>query len=265
MQKIILQQEVYEKTKELREVNEEMQQQAESLRESNYTKDKLFSIISHDLRGPVHQLREIFKLMGVGYISIDEFKNELMPGMKEKTNYIATLIDNLLHWARGQMGGIEVKPTTFSIADAVQENINLLHPQASNKSITLKADVPDVSVYADLDMIKLVLRNLISNALKFTPVGGVVEVTARTEKDVVYISVHDTGTGLAMEDINKINGREYFTKYGTSGEKGSGLGLMLCREFVEKNGGKLTIQSTVNVGSTFTFDVPLDNATNQII
>ncbi len=253
-QKEILKKEVDEKTKELLAMNEEVKHQAEVLKASNYTKDKLFSIISHDMRGPIHQVREIFKMIESGYISAEEFRMQLMPDLKEQVTYVATLTDNLLHWAKGQMEGIQVKPSVFNLLDVIDENINLLSAQALKKSINLTtSSQKSLYVYADKDMIKLVLRNLISNAIKFTPENGTIEVNTRTEERYIYISVRDTGTGLSAEDIGKILDKEYFTKYGTAGEKGSGLGLMLCREFVEKNGGKLTIQSEQNAGSTFTF------------
>lgn len=255
MQKRILEREVNEKTKEIRMQSEALEEQAEILKASNYTKDKLFSIISHDLRGPIRQFNEVFNLIERGYISIEEFQHRLMPELKERSNYVATLTDNLLHWAKGQMGGIQVNNSEFNLAGVIHENIKLLSPQALKKAITLKAEIAEglQSVYADQDMIKLVLRNLISNAIKFTPENGTIKVNTRIVGSRVYISVRDSGTGLSLEEISKILGKEYFTKYGTAGEKGSGLGLMLCREFIEKNGGKLYIESQPSVGSTFTF------------
>ena len=148
--------------------------------------------------------------------------------------------------------------------EVIDENINLLNPQALKKSICLlsePAKSPDV--YADKDMIKLVLRNLISNAIKFTPDNGTIKVTTRIADERVYISVRDSGTGLSSKEINKILSKEYFTKYGTAGEKGSGLGLMLCREFIEKNSGTLAIESQQDAGSTFTFCLAMYNRSAQ--
>ena len=263
-QKEILKREVDEKTRELLAMNEEVKHQAEVLKVSNYTKDKLFSIISHDMRSPIHQVREIFNMIELGYISADEFRMRLMPELKERVNYVATLTDNLLHWAKGQMEGIQVNPSVFQLSDIIDENINLLNPQALKKSICLlsePAKSPDV--YADKDMIKLVLRNLISNAIKFTPDNGTIKVTTRIADERVYISVRDSGTGLSSKEINKILSKEYFTKYGTAGEKGSGLGLMLCREFIEKNSGTLAIESQQDAGSTFTFCLATYNRSAQ--
>ncbi len=263
-QKGVLEREIHKKTKELIAMNEEillqsetLEQQAEILKASNYTKDKLFSIISHDLRGPIRQFCEIFNLIDRGYISVEEFQQKLMPDLKERANYVATLTDNLLHWAKGQMGGIQVNKSAFDIRDIIHENINLLNPQAIKKAITLKAEIAEgyQCVYADQDMIKLIVRNLISNAIKFTPELGTIEVSTRIESDNVWVSVHDNGTGIPEDDIDKILRKEYFTKYGTSGEKGSGLGLMLCREFVEKNNGIFDIKSKQGIGSTFSFSL----------
>lgn len=261
-QKKVLQQEVYKKTKELMAMNEEillqsetLEQQAEILKASNYTKDKLFSIISHDLRGPIRQFCEVFNMIERGYISVEEFQHKLMPDLKERANYVATLTDNLLQWAKGQMGGIQVNKSVFDISSIIHENINLLNPQAIKKSITLKAEIAEgyQCVYADQDMIKLIVRNFISNAIKFTPEMGTIEVSTKIESDTVLVSVRDNGTGIPDGDIDKILRKEYFTKYGTSGEKGSGLGLMLCREFIEKNNGVFYIKSKQGTGSIFSF------------
>lgn len=263
-QKAVLRREVQKKTKELMAMNEEillqsetLEQQAEILKASNYTKDKLFSIISHDLRGPIRQFCEIFNLIERGYISVEEFQQKLMPDLKERANYVATLTDNLLHWAKGQMGGIQVNKSVFDIPGIIHENINLLNPQAIKKSITLKAEIEEgyQCVYADQDMIKLIVRNLISNAIKFTPEMGTIEISTKIEGDTVWVSVRDNGTGIPDDDIEKILRKEYFTKYGTSGEKGSGLGLMLCREFIEKNNGILDIKSKHGIGSIFSFSL----------
>jgi signal transduction histidine kinase len=195
-----------------------------------------------------------------GYISTDEFQRVLMPDLKERIGYVASLTDNLLQWSREQMEGIQVKPSAFELDEIVEENINLFSLQAKKKDIRLAVmDNVKYTVYADIEMLRLVLRNLLSNAIKFTLSNREVFVSAEADQAFVYVSVADKGTGLTEEDIAKIFDKVYFTKYGTAGEKGSGLGLMLCREFIEKNGGKLTIESTVGSGSIFSFSIPLGN------
>ncbi len=278
----LLEREVHEKTKELLAMNEEVmaqneeismineevnkknveiENQAQILKESNTTKDKLFSIISHDLRGPVHQLHEIFNLMDNGYISREEFQNVLVPSLRERISYVSTLTDNLLHWAKDQLEGIQVKPATFNLADVVQENINLLAAQALKKNVTLvSAATQRCEVCADKDMIRLVIRNLVSNAVKFTPSDGSVQVSVEVDHHYAVVSVRDTGVGLSAEETDKILRKDYFTRYGTAGEKGSGLGLMLCREFIEKNKGVLMLESIPGRGSKFSFTVPLASA-----
>lgn len=278
----LLEHEVHEKTKELLAMNEEImaqneeismfnkevnkknveiENQAQILKQSNTTKDKLFSIISHDLRGPVHQLHEIFSLMDRGVISEDEFQKVLVPKLRERVSYVAALTDNLLHWAKDQLEGIQVKPTSFGLKEVVQENIDLLTAQALNKKVNLVSTVAIAcDVCADKDMIRLVLRNLVSNAIKFTPAEGNVTIAAAVDDQYAVVSVHDTGVGLSAEETTRILGKDYFTRYGTAGEKGSGLGLMLCREFIEKNKGVFMIESIPGRGSKFSFTVPLTSS-----
>jgi signal transduction histidine kinase/ligand-binding sensor domain-containing protein len=254
----LLEKEVGIKTRQLKAKNIAIEKQARALKDSNDTKDKLFSIISHDLRGPVNQMNEIFKLMEAGYIGKDEFTTILLPNLRERVGYVASLTDNLLHWAKDQMGGINFNPVAFDVVDIVQENINLVEVPASNKNISLlNCLTQPLVVFGDKDMIRLVLRNLISNAVKFTLPYGVIEINAQTQNRYAIISIKDTGKGLSSADIDKILGKEYFTTNGTSGEKGSGLGLMLCRDFLERNNGALMIESVPDEGSVFSFRIPV--------
>jgi signal transduction histidine kinase len=156
------------------------------------------------------------------------------------------------------MEGIQVKPAAFNLTDVVQENVNLLTAHAIKKNVSLvNAVTSRYDVFADKDMIRLVLRNLMSNAVKFTPSGGKIEVSVDVDHQHAIVSVHDTGVGLSAEETGMILRKDYFTRYGTAGEKGSGLGLMLCREFIEKNNGAMTIESIPSQGSRFSFSVPL--------
>lgn len=275
----MLEKEVHEKTKELLAMNEEImaqneeislineevnkknieiENQAQILKDSNATKDKLFSIVSHDLRGPVNQLREIFTMMEAGYISDEEFKKVLVPDLRERVGHVASLTDNLLHWAKDQMEGIQVKPAAFNLTDVVYENVNLITAHATKKDVNLvNAVTSRHDVFADKDMIRLVLRNLMSNAVKFTPAGGKIEVSVDVDDQHAIVSVQDTGIGLSAEETGMILRKDYFTRYGTAGEKGSGLGLMLCREFIEKNNGTMMIESIPHQGSRFSFSIPL--------
>ncbi|MBL6447103.1 hypothetical protein JMN32_12345 [Fulvivirga sp. 29W222] len=269
-QKILLQEEVIEKTRELLIMNEEITsinedinkknqeiaKQAEELRKLNFTKDKIFSVISHDLRGSVKQIPELLNLFDSGYITNEEFKS-CIPNLKEASKNLSNLTDNLLHWAKCQMKGIDVKRTKFKLVEIIDETLRLLKGQAETKELQLISTVDDdLQVFADKDMMRLLLRNLVGNAIKFTLKNGVVSIKSQMKQGFIHISVTDTGVGLTKKEIDKILSKEFFTKHGTAGEKGSGLGLMLCKEFAELHGGNLHIKGTPDEGSTFTFTIP---------
>ncbi|AYB32042.1 ATP-binding protein [Chryseolinea soli] len=235
--------------------NEEIRQQAEELKKSNLTKDKLFSIVSHDLRGPIRQVQDIFNLVEMNYVSEEELRT-LLPRLKEGISQTLNLTDNLLYWAKNQMGGIKVKPSDFDVWGIVEENVQLFRPIAKNKNIHLINSVEgSLWVNADSDMIRLVLRNLINNAIKFTKGDGKVTIGSEHHGNYIMIFVADTGIGLAKEEISLFFNEDHFTRQGTSGEKGMGLGLILCQEFIGKNGGTLTIESELNKGSKFSFTI----------
>lgn len=269
-QKLLLQKEVNEKTKELLTMNEEITainedinkknreiaKQADELKALNFTKDKIFSVISHDLRSSVKQIPELLNLFDSGYITIDEFKS-CIPNLKEVSRNLSSLTDNLLHWAKCQMKGIDVKQSNFQLIDIVEETMRLLNSHAEKKDLQLVNTIDhELEIFADKDMVRLLLRNLISNAIKFTQKNGLITIKSERKEDSIYVSVIDTGVGLSAEEIDKILGREFFTKYGTAGEKGSGLGLMLCKEFAELHGGSLLIKGMPGKGSEFTFTIP---------
>ncbi|HEY9008841.1 sensor histidine kinase [Ohtaekwangia sp.] len=241
---------------EIHEKNKAISNQARELEKLNATKDKLFSIVSHDLRGPVRQVQDILNLIDLNYISEKELR-AMMPKLKDNVSQTLSLTENLLFWAKNQMEGIQVKPSVFNMSLIVDENIQLLRPFASSKHISLINAVSEpLLVYADSDMIRLVLRNLMSNAIKFTSKGGVVTVEYKRLIQHTLISVEDTGTGMSEEEVSMLMSDVHFTKYGTSGEKGAGIGFNLCKEFIEKNGGVVTVTSELYKGSKFSFTVP---------
>jgi signal transduction histidine kinase/ligand-binding sensor domain-containing protein len=263
LQKKRLQRMVNEQTKDLiiknQEIlnkNEEISMQAESLENLNVTKDKIFSIISHDLRGPINQVQQMLNLLEYTYITEGDFKN-VLPDLKESVRYTVSLTDNLLHWARSQMEGVKVKATVFDIHEIVEENFRLFRPLAVRKNVVLTNSFEDhAEVFADKDMIKLVIRNLVSNAIKFTSANGYVEIGAYIQQEYVTIYISDTGKGIPKEDVAKILNKETFSTTGTQGERGVGLGLSLCHEFIEKNAGQLFINSEPDKGSKFSFTIP---------
>jgi signal transduction histidine kinase/ligand-binding sensor domain-containing protein len=267
LQKKLLQRMVDKKTKDLiaknQEIlnkNEEISMQAESLENLNLTKDKIFSIISHDLRGPIHQVQQMLNLLEYTYITEGDFKN-VLPDLKESVRYTVSLTDNLLHWARNQMEGVQVKPSVFDIHEIVEENFRLFRPLASRKNIELVNTFDNhYQVFADKDMIKLVIRNLVNNAIKFTNAHGRVEMGAKIQATFVIAYITDTGKGIPKEDVSKILNKETFTTSGTQGERGVGLGLSLCQEFIERNAGHLYIESELGKGSKFSFTIPVSAA-----
>lgn len=267
LQKKRLQRMVNEKTKDLmvknQEIlnkNEEISMQAESLENLNLTKDKIFSIISHDLRGPIHQVQQMLNLLEYTFITEGDLKN-VIPDLKESVRYTVSLTDNLLHWARNQMEGVQVKPSMFDIHEIVEENFRLFRPLAARKNITLTNTLENhYEVFADKDMVKLVIRNLVNNAIKFTDAHGRVEMGAKMQGAFVTAYINDTGKGIPKEDVSKILSKETFTTSGTQGERGVGLGLSLCQEFIERNAGHLYIESELGKGSKFSFTIPVSAA-----
>lgn len=226
------------------------------LQKNNEVKDKLFSIISHDLRSPLATIKGLLILIRDEPNLSEEYKIYLNQISKSLDNTFI-LLDNLLKWSSAQMQNLKVKPASFPIQGLINEVIELYQPVAQEKNIHL-INYPteeEYLVHADRDMLHLVLRNLISNAIKFTNEGGKIEIKTEKKADEVVVYVKDSGVGIPQKDLPKIF--EGLTTRGTASEKGTGLGLQLCKEFIVLNHGKLNVQSTENEGSTFSFTVPL--------
>jgi len=231
---------------------------SEELKELNATKDKFFSIIAHDLKTPFNSI------LGLSEILKDEAKHLDIATIEQYSGIIHStskntfrLLENLLDWARIQQSQISFHPAPVILKKTVNDIVEMMVEKANSKMIAVINYVPSkLIVTADENMLKTVLRNLISNALKFTPVNGKIEIRAVLVGNTVEVSIEDTGTGMTKEDIGKIfKIGSSFSKRGTENEKGTGLGLMLCKEFVEKHGGKIWIESEVGKGSTFTFTI----------
>ena len=242
----------------VRDISETKQIEQE-LRELNATKDKFFSIIAHDLRGPFSHI------MGFSEVLLEEI-DDLKP--EEIVNFIGPinssakklyeLLENLLSWSRVQTGKIPCNPTQTDVDQLVDGIIDLLGNSAAAKHIQLIPKVdPDLVAVVDRNMISSVIRNLVSNAIKFTDNHGSITIAANEKQGEIEISVTDTGVGMTQEAINKLfRSDTFYSTRGTEGEKGTGLGLVLCQEFVERNGGRLWVRSKPGHGSTFTFTVP---------
>jgi PAS domain S-box-containing protein len=240
---------------------EELKLIAENLKISNATKDKMFSIIAHDLRGPIGNLKAMMELL---LESPEEFEfteiTEILSSLKDSSVSTYDLLENLLNWAKSQQGLVEYIPDVYDIKAVITNSISTQKANAENKKITISNEVAQgLKVICDVNMIKTVLRNLISNAIKFTKEEGKITIYYQLTDGSVIISVRDTGVGIEEKNLSKIfNENEYFTTYGTNREKGSGLGLMLCKEFIEKNNGKIWVESVFGKGATFHFTLKLN-------
>jgi two-component system, sensor histidine kinase LadS len=227
---------------------EEISKQKDQLEESNAIKDKLFSIISHDLKGPLNSLKGTLTIWQLGALKPEELKT-LTTSIGEQLHQTSEFMDNLLQWAKSQMQGEVVRPEKIDLKNLVQISTDLLLPEYHKKGIAFTTHVPEKSfVFADLTMIRTVIRNLASNALKFTPPGGSVEIAVLKNKENVSISVKDTGVGISLEAMSQIFTLQSVTTSGTREEKGTGIGLVLCKEFVERNNGTIEVESEEGKG-----------------
>ena len=247
---------ILQQKEEIAENEKLLKKQTEELMQVNAFKNRLFSIIAHDLKSPIYALRTLFRNMQQYDTPAEEIK-DMVPEVVNELTYTTSLMENLLQWARSQMQADSVKPQMIDIPALMGEVGRLLRLQAEAKKIqvNMKVDVA-ACAFADRDMVNLILRNLLSNAIKYTPDHGRIEVGVSKGEEGVEIYVKDTGMGMNAEALEKINLNSYYTTKGTAGESGTGLGLMLCREFVARNGGKLHIDSEPGIGSVFTFTLP---------
>jgi len=247
---------IQKQSRKLEESATLLKQQATQLAELNSVKTKLFSIISHDLKAPMYAIRNLFKEAHEQKLSADDLKNNI-PEVLNDMNYAVGLMENLLQWAKAQMQAHTVNPEIVDIEDSINEVYQALLLPARNKGVILLNDAPPkVFGYCDKDMMSLVLRNLLSNAIKFTPEKGKICIGVHEHPTFLEIYVQDSGMGMSHEALMRIRNNDYFTTKGTASESGTGLGLMLCKEFLVRNGGQLYIESEPGEGSTFSFSVP---------
>ncbi|MGW8317405.1 MAG: ligand-binding sensor domain-containing protein, partial [Bacteroidales bacterium] len=255
-EKRVLEEKVSARTAEIAEKNRSLEEQAGKLNELNAMKDTFFSILAHDLKNPFASLYSLSELAVKNYQNMDEDeKMTLLRKIKQSSGLIYNLLDNLLTWSRSQKGEIDYHPENFFLSNLVGLNINLHRVPSEKKEIRLVSEVPEqLSVYGDREMISTVLRNLIGNAVKYSHPGGIIEVKSAEKNGYVVLSVRDEGTGLSKEDAEKIFRIDAKIKAkGTAGEKGTGLGLIISRDFVEKNGGRIWCESEEGKGTTFYF------------
>jgi len=230
------------------------------LKELNASKDKFFSIIAHDLKNPFNSLIGLSELLKAKVIENNytelNFFSESIYSVSKQTY---TLLENLLEWANSQQGGMKYNPRVINLQNQTNEVVELLMEVANRKSITISVDINDgITILADPDMLNTILRNLVSNAIKFTFKNGKINLAATVSNSWATISVSDNGTGMSPETVDKIFAlASNVSTPGTNKEKGTGLGLLLCKDFVEKHGGTIWAESEEGKGSAFRFTLPL--------
>jgi len=225
----------------------------------NSLKDKIFTIIGHDLRGPVGNIKSMVELIANQSINIEPNKiADFFTLLNRSAKSTYNLLENLLSWANTQQSKISFNPQMYSLERLINENIQIFEENAQFKKIAIKMNARgNTQVNMDINLISSVIRNLLSNATKFTSAVGTITIDIKTSSKAHIVSLSDTGVGIAPENIEKIMSKlEYFTTYGTNKEKGSGLGILLCLEFIAIHKGQLWVESEVGKGSTFYFSLP---------
>jgi two-component system, sensor histidine kinase and response regulator len=238
----------------LEEKNHEIQEQAHQLRHLNSTKDKLFSIISHDLRSPLASLKGLMEIVNADSLTREEFV-DITKVLKRNLDSVYDDLNNLLVWAQTQLRGIKAIPEEVDLYVLIEQKLELFSDQASIKKLNIiNAVLPETMVFADRNHIGLVIRNLLANGIKFNRVGGTIHIGCEGHGELYEISVTDSGVGISEEDLAKLfNAETHFSRPGTNKEKGIGIGLLLAKEFIEKNGGTIHVESIPGKGATFTF------------
>jgi len=242
-----------------------IQRQAQNLQELDHVKTKLFSVISHDLRGPISNLQSLLDLFTKKLMTAEEFIG-LSSKLKENLNLTQRTLENLLNWSLSQMGGIKTYKKKIDIESCIHEACSLLEEVASRKNITLHKEFSgSMKVWADEDQLQVVLRNLIHNAIKFSSFNDQIQIKASHDNGYCHIKIKDAGIGMTQPEIDTIVGsKQYFSKTGTEQEKGTGLGLLLCKEFIARNGGAIQITSAIGEGTEVSFTLLLAEHTTQL-
>ncbi len=232
---------------------------SKQLEEINRTKNKLFSILGHDLRGPVGQVKSIVDMALAGQLDQKEFE-DLLKLLKKDVDSVFLTLNNTLNWSMAQMEGFKVNKAPLNLSEVVKSSLQLLQTQFSEKSLRMENLMPaDVQVLADSDLIEVAVRNILSNAVKFSEPGDIIKITSELSGSHIVCCFADQGIGMTEYQINKILGEDYVitgSRPGTHQEKGTGLGLQVCKEFVRMNGGELLIQSELGKGSTVCMKIP---------
>ena len=242
--------------------------QTEELQRTISGRDKLYSVIAHDLRSPIGSIKMVLNmlLLNLPASSIGKDMHEMLNMANRMTEEVFSLLDNLLKWTKSQIGRLNVVYQQFDLVPIIQGVIEIFSIAAELKNIRLRVEIPDtLEVYADCDMMKTVIRNLISNAMKFTPEGGDITIRVRQDAQAAIVEASDSGCGISKENQAKLmKPSTHFSTFGTKNEEGSGLGLLLCQDFATKNGGRLWFESEEGKGSTFSFSIPLQKTDDKL-
>ena len=237
-----------------------IEEKNEELRKTIAGRDKMYSVIAHDLRSPMASMKMLLNtiMMSVEKDKIDPDIFDMLEMSNKTSEEVFSLLDNLLKWTKSQLGKLTVIPQKLDISGLADGVVEVMNSVAEVKHIKLiRTDHESFFVYVDIEMIKSILRNLISNAVKFSNPDSEIKVGIKAEDGKVIVSVTDSGKGIKKEDQHKLlKDSTHFTTYGTNSEEGSGLGLLLCRDFARKNGGELWFESKENLGSVFSFSLP---------
>lgn len=235
--------------------------QTEELRKTIIGRDKLYSVIAHDLRSPMGSIKMVLNMLILNLPSdtIGPEMYELLTMANQTTEDVFSLLDNLLKWTKSQIGKLKVVYQDIDMVEVTEGVIEIFSMVAELKKISIRLETPSkLDVHADIDMIKTVIRNLLSNAIKFSNEETEILVTVQEHEDMAVVSVKDSGCGIDEENQKKLLHTDtHFSTFGTNNEEGSGLGLLLCQDFVIKNGGRLWFTSAKGEGSTFSFSIPL--------
>ena len=252
---------------ELKLTRDRLEKTTRNLQELNALKDKLFSVIGHDLRSPLGSIKFSLEMLSAGAIEpSSQIFNDTLGSLVKSTDEVFSLLENLLGWAKSQSGNLFIQPENFAVKDMVNSIYLLNKGNINIKEIEFQNNIEEETmVFADLNTIKTVVRNLVSNAIKFTPNKGTIAISAEQIDDKLLIKVRDSGVGIEEENIPKLfNSSEHHSTYGTNSEAGSGLGLVLCHDFVIKNDGKIWVESQLGSGTTFFVELPAAKIEEQV-
>ncbi|TYB74400.1 sensor histidine kinase [Bizionia saleffrena] len=245
------------KNRDIELENKSILEQKEHLESINDIKDKLFSIVSHDLKDSLISTKEFIDLLKDGSISQDEFRS-LLPELSDNANNASLLLFNLLNWSKSQMQTLVSNPSLFDIQEVFYEKIKLIDLKLQSKNIQLVDKTVKDVVYADRSMVEIIIQNLLANAVKFCKSGDIITLSNHISNGYALITVADSGIGITEENQRQLFSKNSISTIGTNNEKGTGLGLSICKDLVELNNGRIWVDSTINKGSSFYIELPKD-------